>query len=88
MLLLRHNKGLPTHNNILRKVSNIAGVTWNGQDVTEIRTRIHNIWKSLDEQMATIAEKWEKFLQELESASNITDHEKALKQIRTQEATN
>ena len=38
--------------------------------------------------MATIAEKQEKILQELASALNITDHEKALKQIRTQEATN
>ena len=38
--------------------------------------------------MATIAEKQEKILQELASALNITDHEKALKQIRTREATN
>ena len=87
-LLLRRNKGLSTHKNILRKVSNIAGVTWNGRDATKIRIRICNTWKSLDKQMATIAEKQEKFLQELASASNITDHEKSLKQIRTREATN
>ena len=87
-MLLRRNKGLPTHDNILKKVSNIAGVTWNGRDENEIKTRLRTTWKSLDELMAKIVEKRKQFLQELVSASDVTDHEKALKQIWTQEATN
>ena len=29
-LLLRHNRGLPTHDSIMRKVRELVGVTWDG----------------------------------------------------------
>ena len=85
-LLQQRNKGLHTHENILRKVRDIAGVTWDGQDDGEIKHRLQLTWKQIDEHMVTIVKKREEHLQELARSTNCSDHEKALKQIRTREA--
>ena len=73
---------------ILRKVRDIAGVTWNGYDKYEIKQRLCLTWTSLDENMVKIVERREKYLQELASATNCNDQEKALQQNWTREASN
>ena len=85
-LLQRCNKGLHIHDNILQKVQDIAKVTWEGQDEGEVKHRLRLTWKILDEHMAKIVKKREDYLHELACSTDFTDQEKALKQIRTREA--
>ena len=85
-LLLRRNRGLQTHDSIMRKVQELAGVTWDGQDEFEIKRRLRLTWKSLDEHQRNVTAKREKFLQQLANDTNCSDQEKAIKLIKSREA--
>ena len=85
-LLQQRNIGLHTHENILEKVQYLDGVTWGDRDEGEIKHRLRLTWKSLDDHMAKIVKKREDYLHELSCSTDCTDHKKALKQIRTREA--
>ena len=61
-------------------------LTWDGRDKSKIKSRFRLTWKNLDKHMANIVENCTKFMKELARNTNCTDHEKALKQIRTREA--
>ena len=64
-LLQQRNKGLHTHENLLQKVRDKAGVTWDRQYEGKIKHRLHLTWKQIDEHKATIVKKLEEHLQEL-----------------------
>mgnify|MGYP000636071397 CR=1 FL=1 len=85
-LLLRRNRGFPTHDLIMRKVRELAGVTWDGQDEFKIKRRLRLTWKSLDEHQRTVTAKREKFIQELANKTNCSDQEKAIQLIKSREA--
>ena len=85
-LLLRRTRGLQTHEGVLRKVRDNAGVTWDSSDEQQIKQKLRNTWKQLDEYQKTIVAKRDKFLQDLANESGISDQEKAIKQIRVREA--
>lgn len=86
-LLLRRNRCLPTHENIMRKVREVAGVTWDSCDEYQIKQRLRTTWKQLDKYQKTMVEKRDKYMQELANATGAPDREKAIRLIRSREAT-
>ena len=85
-LLLRRNRGLHTHENIMKKVRQIAGVTWVSSDEYQIKQKLREVWRQLDQCHKTMVEKREKFLQDLADDSGFKDRENAIKQMRAREA--
>ena len=70
----------------MNKVRDIAGVTWDSQDEYQIKQRLRTTWKQLDEYQKMVVEKRAKFLQDLANESGLPDQEKAIRQIRSREA--
>ena len=86
-LLLRRNRGHPLHARVLDKVRELAGVTWDGDDAADINRKLRDTWRKLDEEREKIGKKREKHLRELAEQTGSGDTEKALKIIKSREAT-
>ena len=56
-LLLQRNRGLKTHETVMKKMRELAAVTWDGYDEQEIKSRIHRTWRCLDEHQKKVVEK-------------------------------
>ena len=85
-LLLRRNRGLPVRDDILQKVKDLAEVTWEVGDDKDARCRLRDTWKSVLEQQKQAEVKRDKHLRDLAEETNCPDKEKALKIIKTREA--
>ena len=77
---------MPTHGSVLSKVKELAAVTWEGTDEKEIRRRLRDTWGSIDEHKKKMVDRRNKFLQELANNSGVADQEKAVKAIKSREA--
>ena len=72
--------GLGTHEDVLHKVTRLAGVLWYSEDVAQIKKKMRATWKNLNQHVALEKQKREKFLTELsKEASRLPDQEKAIK---------